>query len=71
MFGPAANLDRYIIDHAPNLSELTGHIPESVAEQHQLHQAILERDYYNRKPTKLTFVRKGGYQYIMTKVHMY
>ena len=43
MFGPAATLDRYIIDHSPNLAELHGHLPESVAEQHRLHSAILER----------------------------
>jgi hypothetical protein len=43
MFGPAATLDRYIIDHTPNLTELSGHVPESVAEQHRLHKAILER----------------------------
>ena len=43
MFGPAATLDRYIIDHNPNLTELSGHVPESVAEQHRLHKAILER----------------------------
>ena len=43
MLGPAATLDRYIIDHSPNLTGVSGHVPESVAEQHRLHTAILER----------------------------
>ena len=43
MFGSASTLDRYIIDHNPNLAELRGLVPESVADQHRLHTATLER----------------------------
>ena len=42
LMGPAANLDRYTIDHRPLLSEASGHVPESIAGQLSMHQAIIE-----------------------------
>ena len=37
LMDPAANLDRYTIDHHPLLSEASGHVPESIAGQLNMH----------------------------------
>ena len=42
LVGPAINLDRYVINHHPLSSEASGHVPDSIAGQLSMHQAIIE-----------------------------